>query len=572
MDQTASSVLSGSGDGGKKPYLLGITGSIACGKGFAAECLAAESVAIVDIDEISHQLLDTTSTDPSSAYQQILAHFGADLVNASDGKINRIKLRKAAFASCESREKLEGILHPAILNQLKQQIDEFSSRGVTEVAVQVPLLHDSQLESTFDEIWVVTATTTVQVSRLKARDSLTDDQARSRINKLCPQEAKIATSHRQINNSGTKEQTRQQVLHCLELSRASQKHGRLVKCNNASCLCCNSYSPALSTSAGSTQSELDGKMVMSVQNSCSKAQPAGCSCGCGSTCHVSCSCLPSCPCCPPPTSATPPASPPPPACHPHADPFLSFLAFLAFLVFACVGISYLVRDDRRDEKPSTSVVIVCSGGHRSPSPPPTPAPSQTELPTVPPSEPPPPVPTPVCQSGTVRSENPPNFVLPYLHNQVRQRATVYVTSYKPCCSGATLEAWYRQPSGSQFMLLNRQEYGSNLTFTQQWIVNYAELGNYLWVDRFEYPNLFTGRTLYEYNSTGKLIMIRRLDDRQRMLCRVTIDRCRGGEICSVYFERFNLFGVALEQRYLQSLDEALSIGDFYLTAQFAGRN
>jgi hypothetical protein len=192
-------------------------------------------------------------------------------------------------------------------------------------------------------------------------------------------------------------------------------------------------------------------------------------------------------------------------------------------------------------------------------------------PGVIPPRPPGPLPNPPADcppAGTRTSANPPSFSLPYLHNQVRQRANEYVVTYLPDCQGATLEAWVRDGRGND-LLLARQEYGANLAFNRQLIVNYSPNGNWLWVDLFKAPNLFAGRTQYEYDANGRLSRVSSFNGRRTLLARVTVDRDGSGAVASATLERFNDFGVPLDAEKLNSLADALAAGDFYMPDRFA---
>lgn len=213
------------------------------------------------------------------------------------------------------------------------------------------------------------------------------------------------------------------------------------------------------------------------------------------------------------------------------------------------------------KKPVPPPVVV----NPNPPGPVTPPVPPVVLPPVPPGTLPPPVEP--CPTGTVRSVDAPKFSLPYLHNQVRQRTTEYIVTYQPDCRGASIECWSEDSSGTR-LLLNKQEYGPNLAFNQQWIITYSQFGNYVWVDQFKAPNLFVGRSVYEYDSAGKTIRLRRLDGHQRMLTRVTVERGSDEALGQITYERFNQFGVAIEVRQLTSLDDPAVTGEFFMFDQF----
>ncbi|SRR5579875_1342440 len=602
------------GHGGKsassRPYLIAITGSIASGKSLVGQFLKDAGVFVLDTDEIAHNLLSS----PNQAYQAVLDRFGADLVDGPGGPINREKLGNIVFADKKANDDLKAILHPAIKAATQAEIDRHRDREL--IVVQVPLLFESKLEAEYDEVWTVLVDRKVQVERLKARNNkLTDEQAEARIAAQWPQEKKAARSHRIIDNSGAKEETMEQVRKCLAAARASAQKAEpaaaagdplrneryreflrrgaelaatdaLARMGDVSTTqhkqadasvrgemhTCEQHDDG---SCSCHDSELLVRVLMCVKNrqgDCAGHQPGQCSCGCAGNCKAGCACQPGCGCqCQPPCPPTPPAPPPPPPnrlpcpspCEGIAAMFFGFLAFLAVLA-ALVAIVWLRPWEHHGPpvKPpclwQCRPVVVCPpSGCEQPKPPVTPP---VVIPPSPPAPIPPPHPT--CPSGTTRSADPPSFVLPYLHNQVRGRVTEYTVTYAPNCQGATVVG-----TDINGRLVNIEEYGPNLAFSQQWIVNYSQFGDAVWVDLFTAPNVFVGRTMYEYDS-GRLMRVRLLDGHQRPIIIATYERNPDGSLCAVVVQRYNQFGVVVDVQRMSPSGIGTIAGDFYMFDRF----
>lgn len=271
-------------------------------------------------------------------------------------------------------------------------------------------------------------------------------------------------------------------------------------------------------------------------------------------------------CCPP----RPPVPPAPAPTGRSDDWWLGvvtiFLGFLAFLVVVgaivalCWFHPWTIKVVEKPHNPP--VVVVCPGCNNQPSVQPTPSDPVTPPSVIPPQQPPVQKPVTCPAAGTYRSPNPPEFTLPYLHNLVRQRATEYVVTYQPNCGGAVMEAWLG--TGNDRLLLNVQEYGAGLAFCRQYIINYSQTGNELWVDLFTAPNLFVGRTLYEFNGSGSLVQIRLFDGHQKMQSRLVVNRDASGAITRIYRETYNQFGTVVDVQNYYSLGEALAGADYYL--------
>ena len=187
--------------------VLGITGSIATGKSAVGTMLQSLGVHIIDTDDLSHEL----QAGPNPTYNALVARFGDDIVDTADGAINRKKLGAKVFGDDSALRDLNAIMHPAIEALLRERL---AARSERIVGVMVPLLFEVGWDKRFKptEIWCVTADEAVQVDRLMKRNGLTREQALQRISTQMPQAEKARRSNRRINNSGTLEQTRKQVL------------------------------------------------------------------------------------------------------------------------------------------------------------------------------------------------------------------------------------------------------------------------------------------------------------------------------------------------------------------------
>ncbi|MDX1986064.1 MAG: dephospho-CoA kinase [Candidatus Obscuribacter sp.] len=195
---------------GNPVYVIGVTGGIGSGKSAVGTMLSQMGVTVFDTDHIARDLRDK----PGPVQEQILARFGADLLN-SDGSINREKLGRIVFDDPQARKDLEDILHPAIAAVKQERIE--ASEGI--VAVLVPLLYETSSQSQYDEVWTVVVQPDVQLARLRARDKRSDEELKKRIAAQLPQDAKAALSLVVIDNSGDLAATQVQVAQAIAETR-----------------------------------------------------------------------------------------------------------------------------------------------------------------------------------------------------------------------------------------------------------------------------------------------------------------------------------------------------------------
>ncbi len=83
--------------------------------------------------------------------------------------------------------------------------------GATVVAQDVPLLFENGLERLYSAVALVYVPEPVQVQRLVEGRGLSEERARAMIAAQMPIDQKRERAHHVIDNSGTRDQTREQV-------------------------------------------------------------------------------------------------------------------------------------------------------------------------------------------------------------------------------------------------------------------------------------------------------------------------------------------------------------------------
>ena len=183
---------------------IGLTGSIACGKSTVSSYLRERGYTVIDADAISHAL----TAPGGDALPAIREAFG-DQVFSGD-HLDRRALGSVVFCDGAKRAQLNAILHPMILSRIYASLEEIDAPGKL-VFADVPLLYECGMEDHFDRIWVVSAEDETQLDRLMQRDSLTKEQALSRIRSQMPLEEKRRRADAVIHTDGPIPQTQRQV-------------------------------------------------------------------------------------------------------------------------------------------------------------------------------------------------------------------------------------------------------------------------------------------------------------------------------------------------------------------------
>lgn len=189
--------------------LLGVTGGIACGKSSVMQILRRLGAITFSADEASRAILTVGGT----VEQELRVTFGNEIFSP-DGQLNRKRLGALVFEDTGAKQNLERITHPAILRLLWRQIEaakeDFLPPNV--IAVELPLLYEKKLDTWFEQILVVAASSSLQVTRLQARQGFTEEEAQLRIAAQLPLPQKVARANRVIWNEGSMQELEETVL------------------------------------------------------------------------------------------------------------------------------------------------------------------------------------------------------------------------------------------------------------------------------------------------------------------------------------------------------------------------
>lgn len=187
--------------------VFGLVGGVACGKSFVAECYRDLGALVLDGDKAGHEVL--TEPDVIAALRQ---RWGDRVLN-SDGSVNRRTVGQIVFAHGGRGELrfLEGISHPRIAARFRAAIDAARQSGhVPAVVLDAAVLFDSGWDKLCDVVIFVSVPREIRLARAKSRGwSEADLIAREAVQ--LPLDEKRHRSGYVINNSGTPDETRQQV-------------------------------------------------------------------------------------------------------------------------------------------------------------------------------------------------------------------------------------------------------------------------------------------------------------------------------------------------------------------------
>lgn len=190
--------------------IIGITGGIASGKSTVTEFLRLQGYQVIDADQVVHELQEPGER----LYQALLSTFGSAILQ-EDGRLDRPKLGAMIFGDPELLTRSSQIQNQIIREELADRRDLLAE---TEdiFFMDLPLLFELQYEDWFDQIWLVDVTEETQLSRLMARNGLSQEEAEKRIAAQLSLQEKRKRADVLIDNNGLLEETRQQIHDALQ--------------------------------------------------------------------------------------------------------------------------------------------------------------------------------------------------------------------------------------------------------------------------------------------------------------------------------------------------------------------
>jgi dephospho-CoA kinase len=198
---------------------VGLTGGIASGKSVVGEMFVALGAHLVQADRIAHSLMQ-----PGEAvYNEVVKHFGREILNP-DMSVNRARLAEAAFGPATddpgkraSRvEELNRIVHPVVIRSQDEWMQAIGLQDAHAVAiVEAALILEAGAKDHFDRMIVVTCNAEQRAARFAARQKIDLEAAQKEVARRMaaqlPDEEKIKAADYVIDNSGTLDETREQV-------------------------------------------------------------------------------------------------------------------------------------------------------------------------------------------------------------------------------------------------------------------------------------------------------------------------------------------------------------------------
>ena len=177
-----------------KKLCVGLTGGIGCGKSTVADSFKKLGGRVIDTDVIAHHLTQSKGI----AIPTILSTFGNEYID-NDGALNRDKMRELIFSEVAEKKRLEMILHPLILEQVKAQMLQLHT--MPYIIIVIPLLLESPaFQHLIQRILVVDCNEDTQIARVASRNSMSKPEINNIIAQQTPRAERLRVADDIIHN------------------------------------------------------------------------------------------------------------------------------------------------------------------------------------------------------------------------------------------------------------------------------------------------------------------------------------------------------------------------------------
>ena len=189
----------------RRPFILGLTGSIGMGKSAVAAMFEGLGVPVFDADATVHRLQGPGGALLPAIEQAFPGTTGPD-------GVDRARLGAAVFGDPDQLRRLEAIVHPAVAAQRESFLAEHADAAL--VVFDIPLLFEKAGQggpTGVDAVAVVSAPAEAQRARVLARPGMTAEKFEQILRLQVPDAEKRARADHVIDTGTSLAETRRAV-------------------------------------------------------------------------------------------------------------------------------------------------------------------------------------------------------------------------------------------------------------------------------------------------------------------------------------------------------------------------
>jgi dephospho-CoA kinase len=181
--------------------VVGLTGGIGSGKSTVSSLLTERGALVVDTDVVARQVV----APGGPAYDALVRRFGPTL--AAD----RRALAGVVFSDPSALADLNGIVHPAVREEVARRMAELREEGADVVVLAVPLLVETGGAYGVDAVVVVDCPEDIAVRRLVEQRGMDEADVRRRMAAQASRDERVAIADVVIHNDASMEDLESQA-------------------------------------------------------------------------------------------------------------------------------------------------------------------------------------------------------------------------------------------------------------------------------------------------------------------------------------------------------------------------
>jgi dephospho-CoA kinase len=188
--------------------IVGLTGGIGSGKSTVTDYLISQGFHVLDADRIAREIV----LPGSDMLIELSSVFGKKILQ-DDGSLDRKKLGGIVFSDAEKKKTLDRLMHTRILELIHERILQFREEQAHAkvIFIDAPLLFETGLYKSANEIWVIDADDETRIRRIMARDGLQREEILKRIESQMTREEKNSRADVILDNTGDQEALYRQI-------------------------------------------------------------------------------------------------------------------------------------------------------------------------------------------------------------------------------------------------------------------------------------------------------------------------------------------------------------------------
>ncbi|XP_013145344.1 PREDICTED: bifunctional coenzyme A synthase isoform X2 [Papilio polytes] len=189
-----------------RPYVIGLAGGIGSGKSNIAEKLKLKGAAVINCDLIAHELYK-----PGLPLNRTLSEaFGGHIIT-ENGEVDRRKLGQIVFSDKNELERLNQLVWPAVIEETQRRIRALGQAGYEVVVMEAAVMVRAKWYHYCHQLWAVIVPPNEAIKRLQARNNLSEEEARQRVEAQVSNSEQVAAANIVFSPYWSYEYTQSQI-------------------------------------------------------------------------------------------------------------------------------------------------------------------------------------------------------------------------------------------------------------------------------------------------------------------------------------------------------------------------